>query len=201
MRTRTSIALAALGTAAVIVTLAVTAAQATAEPETKIQFVETTTTITSRTTATVVTTAPPVTLTETVVETVPPVTETVTATETVTVTEEAAMAADEGASADWPLPAGWYFVPGLEASTGMWARAAFDGSHVQVDPSTPEYLRSYLVLHETGHLVQAQVFGNVTRTPGSYESVADCYAVLMGWSGSLTYGCTDSAMATARGML
>lgn len=140
--------------------------------------------------------------TTTVVETVTPAPVTETVTETATVTETVEVAAnlepaEEPASGDWELPAGWYFVPGLEASTGMWARTAFDGSHVQVDPDMPVGIRAYAIAHEWGHVRQAQVFGNVTATPGNYERVADCYAQLQGFSPSV-YGCDSASMEIAR---
>lgn len=148
------------------------------------------------------------TATETVVATETPapvtVTETVTATETATVTETVEVAAGLGGpnqgvdtTPGWDLPAGWYFVPGLEASTGMWARTSFDGTDVQVDPDMPVGIRAYAIAHETGHVRQAQVFGNVTATPGNYERVADCYAQLQGFSPSV-YGCDSASMEIAR---
>lgn len=140
--------------------------------------------------------------TTTVVETVTPapVTETVTETATVTETVEAALEAPtEESYGTCDLPGGWYFVDGLEARTGMWARTAFDGSHVQVDPDLPAGMCELVILHETAHLLQAQKYGSVNAAP-RYEQMADCWVLLQGYQGDLVYGCDESLIPAARAL-
>lgn len=136
--------------------------------------------------------------TETVVATV---TETIEVPSTRTPAEELAPSEPAALEGDWPDDgAVWSWRPGLEAEYGLWAGTLLDGSEVHVDPLTPEWMLPLVRLHEHGHVLQARRYGRVDAAP-NYEQMADCMAVLQGWTDELRYGCPERLMPLAKEVL